>query len=166
MMLKIVLSLAVVGLVVAVWAKAQTLKTGYAIQNVQTGKNLRPFAAGKADGNRLVLYDHHNWQCMTWQLQRAADDTYRIRNVYTGKTFQPTAPAAPGVTLCQQPLRQQNQPQWELLRQPDDTYLLRLAGTALYLTSASAQTNSAVLLRPLQATGSQRWRLVSQRPWF
>ncbi len=73
-MKKYLLPIALV-LTIAVVAKSQEIKSTcaiqkgikstYAVQNVKTGKNLRPYNAGIDNGNKIVLYNHHEWKCMT-----------------------------------------------------------------------------------------------------
>jgi hypothetical protein len=138
----------------------------FAIQNVQTGKNLRPFEARKDDGNKVILYDHHWWKCLTWDFQRVAGNLYQLRNFYTGKALQPAGKAVAGATLQQQPMSGADIQQWEFLAQPGSAYLIRHKGSGLYITVSSPETNSAIDLRPRQQGNAQLWRLVAQKPWF
>ncbi|WP_119309779.1 hypothetical protein [Cohaesibacter haloalkalitolerans] len=46
-------------------AVAMEITGSYAIQNVETGLDLRPFEARKEGGNPVILYDHHFWRCVT-----------------------------------------------------------------------------------------------------
>lgn len=138
----------------------------YAIQNIQTGKNLRPFQAGKQDGNRLVLYNHHNWKCMTWDFKKIADITYQLQNRYTEKTFQVENYGEPNAKLCQKPLTSNVAQQWEFIKQANENYLIRLKDTDLYISISSDSTNSDIILLPLQNTTAQLWKLVKQDPLF
>lgn len=138
----------------------------YAIQNVQTGKNLRPYKAGTANGNQIVLYNHHKWKCMTWQFTQVEGNAFQLRNLYTSKTFQPHADPKPGVELKQQPLEEGSLQYWEFIKQPDETFLIRLKDTDLYITISSNETNSPIILKPKQNSNEQRWTLVEQSPWF
>ncbi len=145
---------------------AQKIDGTYAIQNVQTGKNLRPYNAGVADGNKIVLYNHAEWKCMTWQFIQVDRETYQLKNLYTSKTFQPSSKLEPGVALWQQPLKEDNLQYWEFIKQLDKTYLIRLDGTDLYVTISSDKTNSPIILMPRQNSIGQQWKLVKQNPRF
>ncbi len=137
----------------------------FAIQNVGSGKNLRPFEAGRHDGNRVVLYDHHWWRCLTWSFTRVGEDRFRLTNFYTGHTL-----AAASSLAVEIPLVQRESPSedtlWELVAQLGGAYAIRLAGTELYITASSPETNSAITLSPFTDDDSHKWRLVPQRPWF
>lgn len=141
-------------------------KNTYAIQNVETGKNLRPLDAGTEDGTKIILYDPHDWECMTWQLIQVDESTYLVKNLFTEKTFQPASIERSDAGLAQQELGGSRLQYWEFLKQPDDTYAVRLKGTDLYLTGAAQETNSPATLTPRQASRAQAWRLVSQTPWI
>src|SRR5512133_179114 len=85
---------------VSLFTVAQTINGTYAIQNTVTGKNLRPYEAGGQNGNRIVLYDHVEWKCMTWKFMSVGDNTYQLKNLFTSKTFQPKEiPAKDGSAL-------------------------------------------------------------------
>ena len=144
---------------------AQTFKSTYAIQNIQSGKNLRPYDAGSHDGNRIVLYSHVDWKCMTWQFIKKEGDTYQLKNLFTSKTFHPASKITPGVSLEQTPLKDEKDQSWEFIVQSDNSYFIRLKDTDLYITTSSDATNSAIILQPKQAQSiSQLWRLVEQHP--
>lgn len=135
----------------------------YAIQNVQTGKNLRPRAAASSDRTDIVLYAHHAWKCMTWRIERVDENSVRLLNRYTAKSFEPS----PSATLWQQPSKADDPVQrWELVANSDETWRIRLAGSNLYVTISSEETNTAVALRPRMETADQLWRLIPQDPWF
>jgi len=146
--------------------KKLNYKNTYAIQNVQSGKNLRPLDAGTDDGTQLILYDHREWECMTWQLIQLNGDVHLVKNLFTQKTFQPASPDGSDAGLWQQELGGSPLQYWEFLRQEDDTYLIRLQQTDLYLTGSSEETNSPVALMPRQSSRNQLWRLVRQTPWI
>ena len=138
----------------------------YAIQNVQSGKNLRPLDAGTEDGTPIILYDHHNWECLTWQLIQLEGNVFLVKNLYTEKTFQPESSATSEGGLWQKTLGGSHLQYWEFLKQPDDTYIIRLQGTELYLTAPSQETNSPAALKPKRDSRGQTWRLVRQTPWI
>jgi hypothetical protein len=136
----------------------------YAIQNIVTDKCLRPYEAGKADGNAIILYDHQNWKCMTWEFIKVEGETYRLKNLFTAKTFGPVPGPEKGAALKQQPLAD-GSPEWEFIKE-GDTYLIKYKGTDLYITISSEDTNSAIVLMPKQDSAKQQWRLVAQEPTF
>jgi len=152
-------------LLISVFAIAQTITRTYAIQNTVTGKNLRPYEAGGQNGNRIVLYDHEEWKCMTWDFIPAGDNSYRLRNLFTSKTFQPKEnPAIVGSELVQQPISTSASQQWEFFNAPNECFYIRLKGTELYITASSSQTNSNIILREKQSNALQLWKLVAQNP--
>jgi len=136
----------------------------YAIQNLGTGKDIRVHDAGIADGTKIILYSHHEWECMTWRFIEVEESTFLVQNLYTQKTFQPSSPPEAGVGLWQQSLGGSRLQYWELLKQPDETNLIRLKGTELYLTAPSAEDDAAIILAPRNDSSSQRWKLVRQTP--
>lgn len=146
--------------------RAQIIQGTYAIQNVATGKNLRPYEAGKATGNKIVLYNHHSWKCLTWRFLPIEGNSYQLENLYTAKTLDASAKPVSGVSLWQQPLQTGHPPAWEFVKQADQTYLIRLKGTELYVSTTSDQTNSAIVLLPNQSSTRQRWKLIEQDPWL
>jgi hypothetical protein len=144
---------------------AQTISGTYAIQNTVTGKNLRPYEAGGQNGNRIVLYDHVEWKCMTWKFMSVGDNTYQFKNLFTSKTFQPKEiPAKDGSALEQQPISNTDSQQWEFIGAPDNSFYIRLKGTELYVTASSSQTNTNIILQKKQGNALQLWRLVAQNP--
>ena len=145
--------------------KKQNYANTYAIQNVGTGKDIRVYNAGNDDGTKIILYSHHNWECITWQLIGLEDNTYLLKNLYTQKTFQPVSTPEPGVKLWQQTLGGSRLQYWEFIKQPEDeTYLIRLKDTELYLTATSGEDNTDIILMPRQDSDDQRWRLIPQNP--
>jgi len=136
----------------------------YAIQNAKTGKNLRPFAAGKQNDNRLVQYDHHSWKCMTWDFEEVGFQTYLIKNRYTSKTFQTSGEPWANSRLFQQELIGGSSQQWELIRQTEDAYRIKLKGTNLFISVSSDKANSDIVLLPFQEDDAQLWKLVKQNP--
>ncbi|MDR2719744.1 MAG: RICIN domain-containing protein [Nitrososphaerota archaeon] len=145
--------------------KRNTVNT-YAIINVKTGKAIRVHNAGIEDERKIILYKHHNWECMTWQFIQLEDDTFLLKNLYTDKTFQPPSSPEPGIHLWQQPLGGDNFQYWEFIKQPDETYLIRLKGTELYITISLDENNSPIILIPMQNSTEQQWRLIEQHPLF
>lgn len=101
---------------------------------------------------------------MTWQLIQLEADIYLLKNLYTQKTFEPSAVAKSGIGLWQKTLGGSKLQYWEFIKQVDDTYLIRLMDTELYLTASSGEDNSAVILIPKQDSDKQLWRLIRQNP--
>jgi hypothetical protein len=152
-------------LLLSVFTIAQTINGTFAIQNTVTGKNLRPYEAGNQNGNRIVLYSHVEWKCMTWKFISVGDNTYQLKNLFTSKTFQPKEiPAKNGSALEQQPLSNSESQQWEFIQAPENSFYIRLKGTELYVTASSSQTNTDIILQKKQSDALQLWRLVAQNP--
>jgi len=137
----------------------------YAIQNVKTGKDIRVYNANYNDGTKIILYSHQNWECMTWELIHLEDSAYLVKNLYTNKTFQPESSPKEGVNLWQQTMGGSHLQYWEFFKIPDESYVIKLKGTDLYLTISSDENNSPIVLLPRQNSTSQQWRLVRQNPW-
>ena len=157
--------LVLANILISVYAIAQPISGTYAIQNTVTGKNLRPYDAGNQDGNRIVLYDHVEWKCMTWNFIPAGENTYQLRNLFTSKTFQPkVTPATAGTELEQQPVSTSSSQQWEFIKAQDKSFYIRLKGTELYVTASSAKTNTNIILQAKQSNALQLWKLVAQNP--
>jgi len=144
--------------------RKQSSVNTYAIINVQTNKGIRVHDASIEDEAKINIYPHKNWECMTWQLIKLEGDVHLLKNLYTHKTFQPSKAPRVGVGLWQQPLEANNLQYWELIKQADETYQIRLAGTELYATIAGNKNHSDVILMPSNNSDSQRWRLVPQQP--
>ena len=136
----------------------------YAIQNVATSKCIRPYNAGFKDNNSVILYSLNNWECITWQFIELEENTFLLKNLYTEKTFQPTSEPSEGVTMWQKPLGGSKQQYWEFIKQENGTYYIRLKGTELYLTAATGEQNADIVLKPLQKTTDQQWKLIEQHP--
>lgn len=163
--MKKLLAIVVVLVLTVVFVNAQTISGTYAIQNTVTNKNLRPYDAGNQNGNRIVLYNHVEWKCMTWQFIKLADNTYQLKNLFTSKTFQAKDMTdKKGSSLEQQPLTNSSLQQWEFIKKAENNYMIRLKGTDLYVTASSAQTNSDIVLLPETKNALQSWRLVAQNP--
>ena len=153
----------------ALAAKAQEIKGTFAIQNMATQKNLRPYEAQKAEGNRIVLYDHREWKCMTWDFKHKSDNVYQLKNLYTSKTFQADAQPKSGERLIQKTLVNDDlQQEWEFVKEGENQYSIRLKNTNLYITVADSTgaDNSAIVLQEKQNSNLQRWKLVAQTPSF
>ena len=144
--------------------KKRNYANTYAIQNVASGKDIRVHDAGNDDGTRIILYDHHNLECITWQLIELEENEYLLKNLYTQKSFQPSSTPTAGVTLWQQTLGGSRLQYWEFIKQSGDSYLIRLKDTELYLTSTSDENDSDIVLMQKQDSDSQRWRLIRQNP--
>lgn len=138
----------------------------YAIQNIKTSKNLRPFEAKKDDGNRIILYNHHWWKCMTWEFIKVNENSFILKNFYTKKTFQSSSIPENGVILYQQEINNNDLQVWEFIKQDDNTYSIKLKDNELYITISSEKTNSEIILMPYLDTDEQKWKLVEQKPWF
>jgi len=143
---------------------AQEIKGRFAIQNIQTGKNLRPYEAMSENGNKIVLYPHVEWKCMTWEFIHIRNNMYNLRNLFTGKTFQPSGKVMTGATLVQQPLSNDTLQCWVFEKANENSYYIKLKGTSLYITPSESNTNSVILLKPKAQNLMQSWRLVAQDP--
>jgi hypothetical protein len=89
-----------------------------------------------------------------------------LKNLATQKTFEPSAEPIAEVDLWQKPLGGSRLQYWEFLKQSDETYLIRLKDTELYLTITSDTDNSPIHLMPKQVSDNQLWRLVKQNPIY
>ena len=141
----------------------QIISGDFAIRNIETGKNIRPYKAGTSDGNDIILYPHNEWKCLTWRFNYVDGAIYRLQNVYTEKTFVPNGNIESGVALWQQPLSDNN-PQWEFIEQDKDVYAIKMVGTDLYITISSDETDSAIILMPFDNSSRQLWELIEQYP--
>lgn len=138
----------------------------YAIQNIQSGKDIRVQNANYHDDARTIIYPHHEWECITWEFIETEDNTFLLKNLYTQKTFEPISTPQPGVGLWQKSMGGSKYQYWEFIKQADETYLIRLKGTELYVTISSLEDNSLLVLQPVQNSDSQRWKLIRQNPWI
>lgn len=138
----------------------------YAIQNVATGNALRPKNANYENGVELISYPLKNWECITWEMIEIDTNTYLLKDLFTEKTFQPKSEPKEGVGLWQQSLGGTALQHWEFLKQTEETYLIRLKGTELYLTTSSDKTDSAIILMPKLNNKTQFWKLIRQTPWI
>ena len=144
--------------------KKRNYANTYAIQNIAYGKDIRVYNAGNADETRIILYSHKNWECITWQLIGLEENVYLLKNLYTQKSFEPSSAPAVGVTLWQQTLGGSRLQYWEFLKQSDESYLIRLKDTELYLTATSDENDSDIVLMPKQDSDNQLWKLIRQNP--
>ncbi len=138
----------------------------FAIQNVQTGKDIRVQNANYHNNARTILYGHHNWECITWEMIKLEENTYLLKNLYTEKTFEPISTPKSGVGLWQKPMGGRDYQYWEFIPQANDTYLIRLKGTELYITISSEDEDTPLILVPKQNSKSQLWKLIRQSPWI
>lgn len=146
---------------------AQQIKGTYAIKNEQTGMLLRVKDAQSANGTPLVAYYPENWKCMTWDFQHVEGNTYKLKNLFTSKTFQPVTEANAGVALEEQPLNADNATQqYEFEPIDQDTFLIKLKGTDLYLTPSDKKgsVNSKIILAKKTNTKDQYWDIYQQSP--
>lgn len=138
----------------------------FAIQNIQSGKDIRVHNANYLDKARTILYPHHEWECITWEFIKIEDNTFLLKNLYTQKTFEPVSAPQPGVGLWQKSMGGSKYQYWEFIQQADQTYLIRLKGTELYVTISSEKDDSELVLQPLNKSDSQWWKLIRQNPWI
>lgn len=146
--------------------KKLAFENTYAIQNVSSGLCVRPFNAGYKSRNNIISYPHKDWECITWEMIALGENTFLLKNLFTEKTFQPKSEPKEGVELWQQSMGGTQLQYWEFLKQSDETYLIRLKGTDLYLTTSSEKENSPIVLMTKQETPTQLWKLVRQTPWI
>lgn len=146
--------------------KKLNFENTYAIQNVETALNIRPFDATIYNDTPVIQYKHQNWECITWEFIKLDDNTFLLKNLFTEKTFQPKSAPKDGVEIWQKSLGGTKLQYWEFLKQPDNTYLIKLKDFNLYLTASSKEINSAIVLKPLQNINAQKWKLIKQNPWI
>jgi len=154
-------------LIAALAVNAQAIKGTYAIKNVATGMVLRVKDAQSANGTPLVSYSPVNWKCVTWDFKQVEGQTYQLKNLFTGKTFQPRQSPIEGALMEEQPLASQNVIQeYDFLPAEENSYLIRMKDTDLYLTPADEKgaTNSGILLAKKNGGKLQRWILEEQHP--
>ena len=149
---------------------AQNIKGTFAIKNVSTGMLLRVMDANKKNETPIVAYSPTNWKCMTWDFNKVEGNTYQLKNLFTNKTFQPESPeAAPGTAIIQEPIVDNNlKQQWEFLPAGNNTYLIRLKGTDLYITPSDPKgtVNSKTILAKKDGSKLQQWTIYEQYPEF
>ena len=138
----------------------------YAIQNVETGNALRPKNANYENGVEIISYPLKNWECITWEMIEIDTNTYLLKDLFTEKTFQPKSEPKSGVGLWQKNLGGTVLQHWEFIKQTDESYLIRLKGTELYVTTSSEKTDSPIILMPKQNKKTQLWKLIRQTPWI
>lgn len=138
----------------------------YAIQNVDTGKDIRVYNVGVKDETEIILYTHNEWECLTWEFIELEDSTYLLKNLCTQKTFQPSSSPEQGVGLWQKSLGGSRLQYWEFIKQSNNTCLIRLKDTELYLTAISEEDNSPIVLMPKQDSDKQLWKLIKQNPIY
>jgi hypothetical protein len=146
---------------------AQTVSGPHAIKNVQTGMLLRIKDANVANGTPLVSYNPVNWKCMTWDFKQVEGHTYQLDNLFSHKTFQPKQAAAEGVLMEEQPLLPNDSNQlYEFIPAGNDSYLIRLKGTDLYLTPSDSRgtINGVIMLAKKNGGALQQWALYEQHP--
>lgn len=146
--------------------KKLNFENTFAIQNVETKKALRPYNANIQNEVELISYPLKNWECITWEMIEIDEHTFLLKDLFTEKTFQPKSEPHPGVGLWQQSLGGTQLQYWEFLKQTDNSYLIRLKGTELYITASSAKTDSPIILMPKQNSQTQLWKLIRQTPWI
>lgn len=138
----------------------------FAIQNIKTNKCLRPLNANKSNENKIILYNHHNWKCITWEFTAIEENTYLLKNLYTEKTFEPSLNLVNGASLWQQEINNSKLQIWEFIKQKDDSFVIKLKDNELYITISSEKTNSEVILMEYSGLDEQKWKLIKQRPWL
>jgi len=137
----------------------------FAIQNVGSGKDLRPFNASREEGNAIVLYNHHWWQCLTWRFTEISAGHFELSNVYTGKLLHVDISSAGMGTIIQR-TGSPSSLSWEMVPQPGEVWGIRLSGTRLFITITSVEKNAPVTLSPFINSDSQKWRFIPQHPWL
>lgn len=138
----------------------------YAIQNVGVNKDIRVYNVGVEDETKVILYTHNHWECLTWQFIQLEENTYLLKNLATQKTFEPSTAPKEGVALWQKSLGGSRLQYWQFIKQTDETYLIRLKDTELYLTATSDKDNSPIVIMPKQGSDKQLWRLIKQNPIY
>jgi hypothetical protein len=135
----------------------------FAMQNAGTGMDIRVYNAGIADETKIIIYPHHNWECMTWQMIEQDDGSYLLKNLYTEKGFEPSESPAEGVTLWQQTLSAKEIQSW-IFEEINGQYRIRLKDTDLYLTAETDKTNANLILMFKAEDKKQFWTLIPQQP--
>lgn len=135
----------------------------YAIQNVGTNLCIRPYNADFSEGNKVIQYPLHNWECITWQFIKTGDDTFLLQNLYTHKSFAPQKGTVSDSSLHQETLDGTSAQLWDFLKEGNE-YRIRLHGTQMYLSAKNAATNSDIVLKVKSDDANQKWRLIEQHP--
>ncbi len=147
---------------------AQNIKGTYAIKNVSTGMLLRVMDANKKNETPIVAYSPTNWKCMTWDFNQVEGNTYLLRNLFTNKTFQPQkGEVTEGTALEQQPIsNSENTQQWEFISAANNTYMIKLKGSDLYITPSdkNGTVNSKIILAKKKDDKTQYWTIYEQHP--
>ena len=146
---------------------AQTIKGTFAIKNVETGIYIRIKGANSANKTPIVAYDPVNWKCVTWNFVQVENNIYQLKNLFSGKTFQPATSAAENVGLEEQPIAPDNaSQQYEFITVGENTYLIKLKGTDLYITPSDKKgtTNTPIILSKKNGSKLQQWTLKEQHP--
>ncbi len=94
----------------------------YAIQNVMTGKALRPFDAHIENDVEIIFYLLKNGECIIWEFIEIAENTHLLKDLFTEKTFQPKAEPKEGMGLWKKSLGGSTLQYWEFLKQTDGNH--------------------------------------------
>lgn len=163
--MKIFLVIIALSIAIIFFSRKKNQKERYAIQNVKTNKNIRPYKANSENDNKIILYDSYSWKCMTWDLEKVGNsEVYNLKNRYTDKTFQASKGSKNVITLVQETLNGSEQQNWEFIKNSENQYLIKLENTNLYITITSDSTNSDIALLQFKGDSSQLWRLKRQNP--
>ena len=164
--MKTILMIAATQLII-IAAFSQPISGTYAIKNAETGIFLRIKDANTSNGTPIVAYSPVNWKCVTWDFKHIDSNTYQLANLFSGKTFQPDQAPKDKVTLEEQPLTSgAGNQQYEFIPVQKGLYLIRLKGTALYLTPSDNKgtVNAPVMLTKKNNSRLQYWTLQEQHP--
>ncbi|MFD1670911.1 RICIN domain-containing protein [Agrilactobacillus yilanensis] len=134
------------------------------IQNVSSGKVIRPRDAQITDGTPIIQYTPQNWECTTWQFIDLGNSEYLFKDLYTQKSFQPVSTPVDGVELEQQAIGGNPLQHWIIHKLADEAISIQLKGTNLFITSPDNKVNSRLQLRPYTGSSTQQWHLKEQRP--
>lgn len=149
-------------LIKTVKLKKDKLNT-YAIQNNATGKCIRPYNASFKEDEKVILFTHHNWECMTWQMINIEKDIFLLKNLYSQKTFEPVSSPQTGVSMHQKTLQSNTNQYWQFIAS-DENYLIKLKDYDLYLTAQNSDENANIILNELTNEDNQKWKLIEQQP--
>lgn len=146
---------------------SQDIKGTYAIQNLESGIYIRIKDANTKNGTPIVTYSPVNWKCVTWDFKKEKGNVYKLENLFSHKTMQPASEAKEGVSLEEQPLQTESRSQlYEFIRVADNTYLIKLSGSELYVTPSvkTDESNAPILLMSKNGSKLQQWKLTEQHP--